>query len=52
MTATFTASVWEVLVKPGDEVEEGQNLVILEVTADHNVNTQSSEVLTDRNEHA
>lgn len=31
VTATFTANVWEVLVKPGDEVEEGQNLVILEV---------------------
>jgi len=34
--------VWEVLVKPGDEVQEGQNLVILEamkmeypVTAPH-----------------
>lgn len=30
VTATFTANVWEVLVKPGDEVEEGQTLVILE----------------------
>ena len=30
MTATFTANVWEVQVKPGDEVEEGQTLVILE----------------------
>ena len=42
MTATFTANVWEVQVKPGDEVEEGQTLVILEamkmeypVTAPH-----------------
>ena len=42
MTATFTANIWEVLVKPGDEVEEEQNLVILEamkmeypVTAPH-----------------
>ncbi len=42
VTATFTANVWEVLVKPGDIVEEGQNLVILEamkmeypVTAPH-----------------
>ena len=42
VTATFTANVWEVLVKPGDLVEEGQNLVILEamkmeypVTAPH-----------------
>ena len=40
--ATCTANVWEVLVKPGDQVEEGQNLVILEamkleypVTAPH-----------------
>ncbi|KAL3134817.1 hypothetical protein ABBQ32_007791 [Trebouxia sp. C0010 RCD-2024] len=30
VTATFTANVWEVLVKPGDEVGEGQTLVILE----------------------
>ena len=42
VTATFTANIWEVLVKPGDEVGEGQNLVILEamklehpVTAPH-----------------
>ena len=42
VTATFTANVWEVLVKPGDEVQEGQTLVILEamkmeypVTAPH-----------------
>ena len=42
VTATFTANVWEVLVKPGDEVQEGQKLVILEamkmeypVTAPH-----------------
>ena len=30
VTATFTANVWEVLVKPGDLVEEGQTLVILD----------------------
>ena len=42
VTATFTANVWEVLVKSGDQVQEGQNLVILEamkmeypVTAPH-----------------
>lgn len=42
VTATFTANVWEVLIKPGDQVEEGQNLIILEamkmeypVTAPH-----------------
>lgn len=42
MTATFTANVWEVQAKAGDEVKEGQTLVILEamkmeypVTAPH-----------------
>ena len=42
VTATFTANVWEVQVKSGDEVKEGQTLVILEamkmeypVTAPH-----------------
>ena len=30
VTAAFTANVWEVLVSPGDEVQEGQTLVILE----------------------
>ena len=42
VTATFTANVWEVLVQPGDEVQQGQSLVILEamkmeypVTAPH-----------------
>lgn len=42
VTATFTANVWEVQVKAGDEVKEGQTLVILEamkmeypVTAPH-----------------
>lgn len=30
VTATFTANIWEVAVKPGDQVQEGQTLIILE----------------------
>ena len=30
VTATFTANVWEVLVRSGDQVQEGQKLVVLE----------------------
>jgi acetyl-CoA carboxylase biotin carboxyl carrier protein len=30
ITAVMAGNVWKVLVKPGDQVEEGQDVVILE----------------------
>ena len=55
VTATFTANVWEVQVKPGDTVEEGQTLIILEamkmeypVTAPHS--GKVCEVMTNASE--